>query len=347
MRILYAILSAAFLLVAGPALADSCRLSVQQALAGSAYFGEGMAKTGPSSADTATYSNVDDPRMIVNFTMTAAEPVAGISRSEYVRRLNEYASFAVNRVKAQGRWAEKAVFPFDPVAWRTVEETVVDGVGEAFAGHMEIRLTPDCVLSADFISPSSPNLRSRWAQMTSAVTDIRTNAGNVVAAERWAPDDTTPTGITALAGGFVSPVGVIGLIYLLLGQLRRLDPPGRSTRAVLGSCAALAAGCMAYQAPVYREALPDLRYIDNILLLGFVALTCLGGALLAQRAALLGLLSACVSGIALSVASGFGWTPDVNVSFAVGAGLILMGVLGFYAWSEASGRGGGPAMPPA
>lgn len=344
MRILYALFSVMFLVSAYPAAAASCRITVGQALASSPYFGQGMSLTGAMKDDSATYSNVDDPRMIVTFTMTAAEPVDGLSRAEYVRRLDEYATFAANRVKAQGHWADKAVFPYDPVAWRTLEETVVQGVGDAFAGHMEIRLTPDCVLSADFISPTSPNLRSRWSQMTAAVSDIRNRASNLTVADDWMPDDTTPTGITALAGGFVSPVGVIGLIYLLLGQIRRLDPPGMSTRVVLGSCAALAAGCLAYQVPAYREAFRELRYLDNALLLSFVALTCLAGALMAQRAAILGLLSASVAGIALSVASGFGWTPDVNVSFVTGAGLILMGVLGFYAWSEGSGRG--TPLPP-
>jgi len=333
------------MLSASSAYAASCRLTVEQTLSNTPYFGKGMVKTKQQSGDTATYSNVDDPRMIVNFTMTAAEPVDGQSRAEYVHHLDEYAAFSVNRVKAQGRWAESAVFPYDPVAWRTIEETVVDGVGPAFAGHMEIRLTPDCVLSADFISPSSPNLRSRWSQMMTAVADIRDNAANVIQADKWQPDDTTPTGATALAGGFVSPVGVIGLIYLLLGQIRRLDPPGFSTRSVLASCAVLTGGCLAYQIPVYRETVSHFRYVDNLLLLSFVSLTCLAGALLAQRAAVLGLISALVAGIALSVASSFGWTPDVNISFVVGAGLILMGVFGFYAWSEASSHKGTPPQP--
>lgn len=337
MRALFGLLSSILAIVAQPAMAG-CSISVAETIADSPYFGKEMVLTGNAAAGTMTFRNVDDPRMIVSFTMAAAEPLGKISRAEYVKHLDEYATFVVKRVKAQGRWAEKSVFPFDPVAWRTVEETTVDEVGPAFAGHMEARLTPQCVLVADFISPSSPNLRSRWTQMTTAVAEIRETAASLVVPEHWERDDTTPTGITALAGGFVSPIGVIGLIYLLLGQLRRLEPPSTNTRIVLGSCAAVALGCVVYQIPVYREALGEYRYLDNLLLLSFVAVTCLSGALLAQRSAVLGLLSACVSGIALSVASGLGWTPDVNVSFVVGAVLILMGVLGFYAWSEASGR---------
>ena len=337
MRALFLTLSAVLTLAAQPALA-SCSISVAQAIAGSPYFGTGMLPAGQGGDGSLTFRNADDPRMIVNFTMAAAEPVGEVSRAEHVDRLEEYATFAVDRVRQQGRWAEKSIFPYDPVAWRTVEETTVDEVGPAFVGHMEIRLTPECILAADFISPASPNLRSRWTHMTSAVAGIRETAGALVVAETWERDDTTPVGITALAGGFVSPIGVIGLIYLLLGQLRRLDPPTRPTRTVLGSCAAVALGTLAYQYPAYVEGLDEMRYVDNLLLLGFVAVTCLAGAFLAQRAAVLGLLSACVSGIALSVASSLGWTPDVKVSFVIGAGLILMGVLGFYAWSEASGR---------
>lgn len=172
--------------------------------------------------------------------------------------------------------------------------------------------------------------------MTAQVAGLRETAAPLAVADAWEPDDTTPTGIEALAGGFVSPIGVIGLIYLLLGQLRRLDPPGLNTRIVLGSCAVVATGAILFQMPAYREGMADIKYVDNLLLLGFVAATSLAGAILAQRGAILGLLSACVAGIAMSVASALRWTPDVNVSFVVGAALILMGGFGFYAWSEAS-----------
>lgn len=337
MRAFFIALTVAASVLAQPALA-ACSLSVAQAIAGSPYFGTQMRQASQESDGSMTFRNVDDPRMIVSFTMVDAEPLGHISRSDYVERLGEYGKFAVDRSRAQGRWAEKSVFPYDPVAWRTLEETTVEGVGPAFVGHMETRLTPACVLVADFISPASPNLRSRWTQMTSAVAGIRETASAIVVPEVWEKDDTTPVGITALAGGLVSPIGVIGLIYLLLGQLRRLDPPSAPTRTVLGSCAAVAIGAMAYQYPAYSAGFVEVKYVDNLLLHAFVAVTCLAGAFLAQRAALLGLLSAGVAGIVLSVASGLGWTPDVNVSFCVGAGLIFMGVVGFYAWSEASGR---------
>lgn len=337
MRAILATLLTLAVLGTSPAAA-SCSLEVRQALAGSPFFGQGMALTQAGADGSMTFSHPDDQRMVVTFTMMEGEPLGKVSRSEHVDKLEEYASFQVARVREQGRWAEKAVFPYDPVAWRTIEETTLESVGPALQGHMETRLTEECILVADFVSPSSPNLRSRLTTMTTAIAGVRETAAPVVVAHNWLPDDTTPEGIAAIAGGFMSPVGVIGLIYLLLGQLRRLDPPGAATRVVLASSAAASLGTIAYQLPAYTAALAQLRYVDNLLLLSTVALTSLAGAALGQRAASLGLICACVSGIALSVASGLGWTPDVNVSFAVGAALLVMGGFGFYAWSEASGR---------
>jgi len=337
MRAILAAIVAVAAMAASPALA-ACTLEVRQAIAGSPFFGQVMALKEAGQDGSLTFRHPDDPRMLVTFTMVQAEPLGDVSRSEHMARLSDYADFKVSSVRREGRWAEKAVFPYDPVAWRTVEETEVAGVGPALAGHMETRITNECILAADFISPSSPNLRSRWNAMTTEIAGVRDTAAPLVVAHAWLPDDTTPVGVAAIAGGFMSPIGVIGLIYLLLGQLRRLDPPGAATRVVLGSSAALAAGAVAYQAPAYMENFDQFRYVDNLLLLSAVALTSLAGAALGQRAAALGLITACVSGIAFSVASGLGWTPDVNVSFAVGGALLVIGGFGFYAWSEASGR---------
>lgn len=316
----------------------ACTLEVRQALAGSPFFGQVMALKETGVDGSMSFYHPDDPRMIATFTMQAAEPLGEISRAAYVDRLEEYADFKVSAVRKEGRWAEKALFPYDPVGWRMVEETEVKDVGSVLAGHMEIRLTEECLLAADFISPSSPNLRSRWATMTTEIARVRETAAPLVVTHDWLPDDTTPVGVAAIAGGFMSPVGVIGLIYLLLGQLRRLDPPGTPTRVVLASSAAVAAGTVAYQSSAYVAHFAEFRYVDNFLLLSAVAISSLAGALLGQRAASLGLIASFVSGIALSVASALGWTPDVNVSFAVGGSLIVMGGFGFYAWSEASGR---------
>lgn len=330
-------IAAAFLVAATAQAAAACQLTPARVLAGAPFFGSYMEPTDDGPSGAATFVHPDDPRIIVSFTIASAEPVGPVSRGEYVKKIESYASFTVQRVRQQDRFADSSVYPLDPVAWRTIEAAEVEGVGPALVGHMEIRLTPQCVVVADFISPDSVTLRSRWQKVIAEVAAIRDIPGLAVP-EQWEREDTTPTGLAAIAGGFVPPVGVIGVLYLLLGQIRRFDPPSIYTRSVLGCCAVVALGSIAYHYGYYVEAWSEGRYVDNLLLLAFTGLACAAGAALEQRATTLGLISACVTGIALSVASALGWTPDEVTSFASGAALILMGVFGFFAWSEASGR---------
>src|SRR5690606_20276598 len=194
-----------------------CTLDVNKVVATSPYFNTRMVKNPDSGSDgLAVFSHVDDPRMVVSLSFVPADPVGLISRSAYVAQLVHVAGFMVDAAKAQGRWAEKSVHPHDPVASVVVEETVIDQVGSAMVGRMEALFTPQCFLIADFVSPSSQNLRSRWMQLAQEITELRTRAGHMVVPVNWEAEDTSPKGWDAVLAGFVIPLGVMLMINLLL-----------------------------------------------------------------------------------------------------------------------------------
>jgi len=339
MRAAIVFLVAMLTLVSSGAMA-ACTMNPSDIVYKAPYFGTRMKPVEAHSREgSLVFSHVDDPRVIVNFTMASADPVGNVSRSEHVAELESYANTLVERAESEGRWAQRAIFPYDPVAWRIVEETTVEGVGEATVGHMEIRVTPRCILVADFISPSSVNLRQRWIQMATEIANIRDAASSVVVPERWKPEDTTPRGKVAILGGFLSPVVVTVILYMLLGNLRRLDPPAMTTRVILLSAAAVALGTVAYQHAFYQEALPQGKYIDNLFLLGGAGAAALvGSVVLVQQTALFGLVAASIAGFTFVAASLIGWTPDGVIGIAVGCSLMFMGGFGFYAWNQSSAR---------
>ncbi|WP_315922936.1 hypothetical protein [Mesorhizobium sp. SP-1A] len=318
-----------------------CRLDVNQVVASSSYFNTRLVKSPEKQKDgSVVFSHVDDPRMVVSLSFGRADPVGHISRSAYVAKVDEFAGFMVGKAKAQGRWAEKSVHPHDPVASVVVEETKIDKVGDALVGHMEALFTPDCILIADFVSPSSQNLRSRWVQMAQEITTLRSSAAHMVVPISWEAEDTSPAGWKAVLAGLGTPLVVMILINALLGHVKELDPPSIHTRTVLGTNAFLVFSALIYQygyyLPIASMPFEEMKYLDSFLLLTLVGILCVAGALLAQRAARLGLISACVGGFALLSASYLGWTPDVNISLAVGLSMIIMGGLAYAAWSMAS-----------
>lgn len=327
--------------------AATCNLDAAMIVGKSPYFNARMRPVEGQSRDgSLAYAHVDDPRVIANFSMAVADPVGSISRGDHVAHLDSYAKSLVNRAERDGRWAQSSVFPFDPVAWRVIEETSVEGVGEATVGHMETRVTPNCILVADFISPASVNLRQRWLQMATEIANLRDTAAPFVVSERWLPEDTTPRGVNAILVGFISPLVVTVAIYILLGNMQRLDPPVFTTRLVLLSATALLLGTLYYQHPWFYEAIPTGKYIDHLLILSFAASAGLIGAVvLGHQTALFGLVASCISGITIITAAIMGWTPDHIVAFAVGASLIFMGGMGIVAWNHSSGASKNAARP--
>lgn len=333
----------AVLMLAGMFPANAmCSLDIDRVVSSSSYFGTRLVKNTDSDGSV-VFNHVDDPRMVVSLSFASADPVGDISRSEYVNRLDNFASFLVDKAKSQGRWAEKTVHPYDPVASVVVEETEVDNVGSAMVGHMEALFTPNCILIADFISPSSQSLRSRWVQMAQEIVDLRTKASSVVIPVEWMPEDTSPRGMDAVLAGFIIPLVVVLLISVFLGRYRELDPPSIHTRIVLGVNSLLVFFTLLYQYETYfsvfTNGILSARYLDNVLLLLLVGVLSGLGALTkthSQRYAQIGLIAACVGGFGLSFVSYLGWTPDQNISMIVGISTIIMGGLGYSAWSATS-----------
>jgi len=321
------------------ASAAGCGIRAADIAATSPYFSRFMHRVEDRSDErSVTFAHNDDPRMLVVFTVSpAAKRLTDVTRSDYVEAIEEQAqNFAIG-VRMKGRWAEASVFPYDPVAWRTVHEQDVEGLGAARISHMEINLTPDCVFVADSVSPVSMNLRSRWVEVHQAVADLRETARRYVIPIAFVPERNVPSGWVAVLGGFGLPTIVVALLYLLMGQMRNLDPPETTTRIVLGCSALIAFGALVMQRNVYFVGLREtMTFVDNSLLLGGIGIASGIGSAMRQRGALIGLLSTLIGGISIGVATVFRWTPDQYVSGSVSGAFILLGISGFYAWSEAS-----------
>lgn len=324
-----------------PAL-SACTIETQKILSNVPYFSTDMSvmkADGPMDGPV-TYRHNDDARMVASFTMVQAPFVGSVSRSQHVASLDAIAKAKMNLATSQGRWAEKSVFPYDPVAWRVVESTEISGVGKSLVGHMEIRVTPSCLMVADFVAPASENLKSRWVSMVENIAKIRDYSVSDVVADTWLPEDTTPTGIKGLLAGFISPMIVIALFSLALTRSRQLDQPSVYTKIVLGVCSVFAFGSLAYQFPAYQMSLSEevvkMKHVDSLLMLLFIGTACLAGILKGYNYAIAGFTSAGIGGFALVVSSYLGWTPDPLIGLVIGGSLMSLGVLAFTAWDHTS-----------
>ena len=312
---------------------EACKDSLKDIVLSSPYITANLVSVESSKPDQLTFRHRDDARMIVNFEAKMSEPNAGFSRGGYVQSLKESADAYASKVKAQGRWAEAAAYPYEPIGWRTVEETEIASVGDALVGHIEIRFGPDCTVVSDFVAPSSLSLRSRWTDMVIAIGDLRTNAVKHVEVETWLPEDTNPVGVPAIAGGFIAPLGVMLVVYMVMSSLLRFEDPNIGVRAVIGGVAVASASALAVQSSAFVEGFASLKFVDNMLLYGFTGLVSAVGCLLGYRAGSFALIASAISGIALIVSAIFGWTPSPVLNGSLGGLMILLGVGGIYLWS--------------
>jgi len=322
---------------ASPALSAACTLRTSDVVGTSSFFANNMKQVDDPTPNSASFAHKDDPRIAVVFTMkNQAEDVSNISRSEYVEKLgNNLQDFAIS-VRSSGRWAEHSVYPYDPVAGRITYEQDVNGLGPALVSKIQIMLTPDCLMTADFVAPNSPNLRSRWVALHAAIAGIRDSAARYVVPQNWLPDRKVPSGLISFLGGVASPIAVLVLLYMMMSQLKNLDPPGITVRIVMGCSAIIAIGGLVLMRLQFLTGLKELTFVDGGTLLAAIAAATVAGTFTSQRGTLIALLGILIGGIALAVESGFRWTPDQNVTSVLSASFLLLSISGFYAWSEAS-----------
>lgn len=328
-----------FLVVLAPVAHAACELTPERILRTSPYFSERMTVSQDSTQYSVSFQHVDDPRIVATFSVSPAQPVGEVSRSDYVGLLEEQSRNFVNGVTSKGRWADYSVYPYDPVATRIIEQDEVARVGTALVGQMRVRMTPECLLTAYYLAPASMNLRSRWVELDTNIAQLRDRARFLTVPESWLPDDTTPVGGAALGIGFGVPVVVIALLFFLMGHMRDLDVPGVWTKTVMGCSGVVGLGLIAIQFPIYQEGLAELRYVDNFVLLATLVVLSFAGPFGGTSSSLLAFIASCVTGITLSVNSYLDWTPDPAITSIAGIALILMGVFGFYAWSSGSTAG--------
>jgi hypothetical protein len=334
MRLVGRFIVLASLLAASAAAADdgACVGQMKAVVSSSPYFSQEMVAQPSERQGQLTFRHKDDARVIASFETKASPPIAGLSRSAYVGRLKEYADAYVAKVKDAGRWGESSVFPYEPMAWRTVEETAIPSVGDALVGHMEMRLSAQCTMITDFISPSSLTLRSRWSAMTGAVSDMRSTAAAQTTAEEWAPEDTNPVGIQALAAGFAVPLAVAVFVYLLLSRLIRFESPAFPVRAVIGGSALASLSALAFQSGAFTENVATGRFVDTLLLLLLSAGTSVAGAVLGHRAGTFAVVYSTVAGVSIAISASFGWTPAPSLNLVFGAAMAISGIAAGYLW---------------
>ncbi len=334
MRLLGKLVVMASLLAASAASAgDACKDSLKDIVSSSPYIAANMLAVDASKPDQITFRHRDDSRMIVNFEGRVSDPVHGMSRGGYVQSLKDSADAYVSKVKGQGRWAESSAYPYEPIGWRTVEETQIASVGDALVGHLEIRFGPDCTVVSDFVAPSTLSLRSRWTDMVVAIGELRANAAKHVTIEQWEPEDTNPVGVPAIAGGFIAPLGVMMIVYMMMSSLMRFEDPNIGVRTVIGGIAFASAAALAIQSTAFQEGFANLKYVDNMLLYGFTGVVSAVACLMGYRAGSFALIAAAVSGVALIVSALFGWTPSPVLNGSIGGLLLLLGIGGVYLWS--------------
>ncbi|NTF17410.1 hypothetical protein G6L37_03160 [Agrobacterium rubi] len=334
MRILGKLVVLTSLLAASAASAgDACRGSLKDIVLSSPYVTANLVPVESSKPDQLVFRHRDDARMIVNFEGRISDPIDGHSRGSYVQALKDSADSYARKVKAEGRWAEASAYPYEPIGWRTVEETQIASVGDALVGHIEIRFAADCTVVSDFVAPSSLSLRTRWAALVLAIGELRTTASKHVSVEQWLPEDTNPVGVPAIAGGFIAPLGVMIIVYMVLSSFLRFEDPNIGVRSVIGGVAATAATALAIQSGAFAEGFASLKFVDNMLLYGFAGVLSAAGCLLGYRAASFALIASAVSGIALVVSALFGWTPSPMLNGSIGGLMILLGIGGIYLWS--------------
>lgn len=312
---------------------EACRDTLKDIVMSSPYVTSNLVAVESNKPNQITFRHRDDARMIVNFEGKASDSNAGFSRGSYVQSLKTSADAYVGRVKSEGRWAEAAAYPYEPLGWRTVEETQIASVGDALVGHIELRFGPQCTVVSDFVAPSSLSLRSRWTDMVVAIGELRTSAVKHVEVEKWLPEDTNPVGVSAIAGGFIAPLGVMLVVYMVMSSLLRFEDPNIGVRAVIGGVAAVSASALAIQSSAFVEGFASLKFVDNMLLYGFTGLVSAVGCLLGYRSGSFALIGSTISGIALIVSSLFGWTPSPVLNGSFGGLMILLGAGGIYLWS--------------
>jgi hypothetical protein len=334
MRLLGKFVVLASMLAASVASADdgACVDQMKSIVTSAPYFSQEMVAQPSERQGQLTFRHKDDTRVIATFETKGSPPITGLSRSAYISRLKDYTDAYVAKVKVAGRWGESSVFPYEPISWRTVEETAIPSVGDALVGHMEMRLSAQCTLVSDFISPSSLTLRSRWSAMTGAVSDMRSLAAAQTVPEEWAPDDTNPVGVQALAAGFAVPLAVAVFVYLLLSNLIRFEAPAFPVRAVIGISALASLSALAFQSGAFTENVAAGRFVDTLLLLALSASTAVAGAVLGHRAGTFAVVCSTVAGVSIAISASFGWTPAPSLNLVFGAAMAISGIAAGYLW---------------
>jgi len=99
------------------AAASECRLRAVDIVGTSPYIVQNMQRVDDGADGSVSLVHRDDPRIAAIVAVKPAQPLGNVSRSEYVRQIEEHALETAVAVRSMGRWAEHSVFPFDPVGW--------------------------------------------------------------------------------------------------------------------------------------------------------------------------------------------------------------------------------------
>ncbi len=333
MRRLFVGIFCIFAFFSTQSIASQCSLDISSLAAKSQTLTNSFSELPDATATSAFFQNNDDPRIVVSLGLTKPTPISGMSLTAYVKSIENQFSSYIASVKDQGRGIEMTTFPGDPLSWRIIEEAKLPNVGPSIVGRMFIRLNDSCLLTANYVAPSSINLRSKWQAMADAIVALRTDLQSDVKPAVWGPEDTTPTGSTALLIGVFSPLACSLIGYFLLGHFTRLDSPSVYTKIVLACISLVMAGSVFFLHGIFSENLKSLKYTDELILMSVVFVLCAGSLIFGQAMTVLALVTSCITGITMISLAFFGWVPNVGVAFSVGVAVMIMSVLGFVSWT--------------
>lgn len=324
------------LIMAGAASAAGC--SAADIVGDVAFFRDRMTIASRGAA-TIVYVHKDDQRISASFqTAPVSAPDSDVSRYAFAAAQQDSLYQSQISARARGATVATSVIPDDPVQWRIFYSNDSSYGQDRLVGQYGIYVSATCLLTATISAPEGDRsvgdaFKRRWNDLVAAMDEVRASAGRVGEPIRFAQEDLSPKGSKAYVTGLGVPALAATTLFLLLNFFVTIGRPSMIARAMLG-LAALSTGA----ALIGNSGgwLPGQVPSELVVLLSACTCICLiGSALPARYPALLATCIAGGTGCGLIGYAVFGWTPNPDVTSAVGAMLLLCMTVSALSWGSA------------
>lgn len=307
-----------------------CETTISNFISNVNYFKENMKVTNGDQINNIGFSHNADPRITLYLSLAEVN-ISNIKLSDYIIDVKQEIMKDYNSRILEDKNPEYNIFSINPPGWFITSNEILKNTKNSVVGHGEILLSKNCMLYINFVTPSDTGYSNIWKDLKTSIVEIKNNQN--IQLVNWEAENTNPLGLEAILIGFIIPLLVSFIIFLLI---KRTIVPEQNilVKICFGLIIIISFLTLFFIKDYIIEGFIQKKYIEILVMLSFIILFSLYSIFRNDLLNLFAMIFSSIISITLFIYQYINWFPNKNLAILFSIVTFSLSIIIYSIWKK-------------